>query len=160
MLPTLLQVLPARFQQVGAVPPLLSNGLLWIHAHVLDICTLSKSSDCRFPYLVQISPSTHPTSPPQKKTNPTQTRHPALLYVASELTKAFAREPSAQAALGPILAALIVSSCQELGGLQNMTARPDLTDDLFLLAGRALNYSPTLIVTPQVGCFGVGLCVC
>ena len=37
---------------------------------------------------------------------------------ASELVKVFAREPSAQAALGPILAALVVSSCQELGSLQ------------------------------------------
>ncbi|KAI8470335.1 MAG: armadillo-type protein [Monoraphidium minutum] len=79
-----------------------------------------------------------------------QTRHPALLYVASELVKVFAREPAAAAALGPILAALIVGSCQELGSLQALTARPDLTDDLFLLAGRALNYSPVLIVTPQV----------
>jgi hypothetical protein len=38
--------------------------------------------------------------------------------VASELVKVFAREPSAHAALGPIVAALIVSACAELTSLQ------------------------------------------
>jgi hypothetical protein len=37
--------------------------------------------------------------------------------VASELVKVFAREPSAQAGLAPILTSLIVSSCQELASL-------------------------------------------
>ncbi|GBF98060.1 hypothetical protein Rsub_10288 [Raphidocelis subcapitata] len=79
-----------------------------------------------------------------------QTRHPAFLYVTSELVKAFAREPSAQAALGPIVAAMAVAAAGELNSLQALSSRPDLADDLFLLAGRTLNYAPTLIVTPQV----------
>lgn len=62
-----------------------------------------------------------------------------------------------------MLAGLIVAACAELssnaGGLAGsggggavaaLSARPDLTDDLFLLAARALNYSAPLVVTPQV----------
>lgn len=55
---------------------------------------------------------------PARTPSSQKTRHPALLYVASELVKAFGREPSAAAALGPILAALLVATCSELNSLQ------------------------------------------
>lgn len=47
-----------------------------------------------------------------------QMRHPAFMYVVSELLKIFSSEPSADGSMGPILTALIGSSCQGLNTLQ------------------------------------------
>jgi hypothetical protein len=47
-----------------------------------------------------------------------QTRHPAFMYVVSELLKIFCAETAADGSMRPILTALIGSSCQGLTTLQ------------------------------------------
>lgn len=72
------------------------------------------------------------------------------MYVVSELTKIFANEPTADANLAPILAGLLTSACAGLTSLQALSADPELVDDTFLLADRALHYCPRMLVTPQL----------
>jgi len=79
------------------------------------------------------------------------TREPALLFVVSELVKAFGDDPSADAAVGPILAALLAPTCAALSSSPSaLDAEPEMVDDVFLLAGRALGYAPRLALTPQL----------
>ncbi|KAF6259150.1 armadillo-type protein [Scenedesmus sp. NREL 46B-D3] len=79
-----------------------------------------------------------------------QTRHPAFMYVVSELLKIFCTETAADGSMRPILTALVGSSCQGLATLQAMDDQPDLVDDTFLLAGRAAAYCPRLLLVPQL----------
>uniref|UniRef100_A0A383V7P9 Importin N-terminal domain-containing protein n=1 Tax=Tetradesmus obliquus TaxID=3088 RepID=A0A383V7P9_TETOB len=79
-----------------------------------------------------------------------QTRHPAFMYVVSELLKIFCAETAADGSMRPILTALIGSSCAGLTTLQAMDDQPDLVDDTFLLAGRAAAYCPRLLLVPQL----------
>jgi transportin-3 len=78
------------------------------------------------------------------------TREPALLFVVSELVKAFGDDPSADAAVGPILAGLLAPTCATLSSPAALEAEPEMVDDVFLLAGRALSYAPRLALTPQL----------
>jgi transportin-3 len=78
------------------------------------------------------------------------TREPALLFVVSELVKAFGDDPSADAAVGPILAGLLAPTCAALSTPAALEAEPEMIDDVFLLAGRALSYTPRLALTPQL----------
>ena len=106
------------------------------------------------------------------------TLNPCFLYVASELIKTFGDEPQHDAELGegamrgagaslypcanhapklnsptiagPMLARMMVGACSGLRSLQEVGARPDLADDTFLLAGRALSYAPRLVLKPQL----------
>uniref|UniRef100_A0A1D2AEU2 Importin N-terminal domain-containing protein n=1 Tax=Auxenochlorella protothecoides TaxID=3075 RepID=A0A1D2AEU2_AUXPR len=74
--------------------------------------------------------------------------HPAYLYVISEAIKVFGDEPGYVAVMEPIFAALVAAACARLGSLAAVGASPDLADDTFLLAGRALAYCPGLALTP------------
>eukprot|EP00882_Tetradesmus_deserticola_P022606 GHRQ01024536.1.p2 GENE.GHRQ01024536.1~~GHRQ01024536.1.p2 ORF type:complete len:141 (+),score=73.44 GHRQ01024536.1:706-1128(+) len=55
-----------------------------------------------------------------------QTRHPAFMYVVSELLKIFCTEAAADGSMRPILTALISSSCQGLDTLQVCAALPSV----------------------------------
>lgn len=78
------------------------------------------------------------------------TAHSAYLYVASELIKAFGDDPAADSSLEPMLSRLLIAACSALSTLKAVSERPDVADDAFLLAGRALSYAPRLIITPQL----------
>lgn len=45
---------------------------------------------------------------------------------------------------------MLACACSMLRSLREITERPDVADDTFLLAGRALSYAPRLLVTPQL----------
>ena len=76
--------------------------------------------------------------------------HPAYLYVASELIKVFGGDDAMDAHLGPMLTRLLTAACSALTTLHAVSSRPDLADDTFLLAGRALSYAPRLVITPHI----------
>ena len=78
------------------------------------------------------------------------TAHSAYLYVASELIKAFGDDPMADTSLEPMLSRLLIAACSALTSLHAVSERPDVADDAFLLAGRALSYAPRLLITPQL----------
>jgi transportin-3 len=76
------------------------------------------------------------------------TRHPAFLYIFSELIKIFGDEPGRDAALAPVLQALLSDATAGLTGLRQLEAQPDLVDDVLLLVYRALGYCPRIVLTP------------
>ncbi|KAK9827594.1 hypothetical protein WJX81_001986 [Elliptochloris bilobata] len=76
------------------------------------------------------------------------TRHGAFLYVASELVKVFGGQASLASQLGELLARLLGEACSRLRNLREVSDAPDLADDTFLLAGRALHYAPALVLQP------------
>lgn len=77
-----------------------------------------------------------------------QSRQPAFLYIVSELVKIFSYDSAHEAHLAPILTQLVSEACALLSGrLDALTASPDIVDDLYLLACRALSYSPSLLTT-------------
>jgi transportin-3 len=78
------------------------------------------------------------------------TLHSCYLYVTSELVKAFGEDPSFDGALGPALERLLLAAIGVLGSLREVSARPDVADDAFLLAGRALSYAPRLVITSRL----------
>ncbi|KAL4452442.1 hypothetical protein ABPG75_008104 [Micractinium tetrahymenae] len=78
------------------------------------------------------------------------TRQPCFLYVASELIKTFGDEPARDLELGGMFSRMLACACSMLRSLRDITERPDVTDDTFLLAGRALSYAPRLLITPQL----------
>jgi transportin-3 len=45
---------------------------------------------------------------------------------------------------------MLGAACSMLRSLKDISERPDVADDTFLLAGRALNYAPRLLLTPQL----------
>jgi transportin-3 len=45
---------------------------------------------------------------------------------------------------------MLGTACAMLRGLRDVSERPDLADDTFLLAGRALSYAPRLLLTPRL----------
>ncbi|KAK2080120.1 hypothetical protein QBZ16_002516 [Prototheca wickerhamii] len=79
-----------------------------------------------------------------------RTQHPAFLFVISEAVKAFGDDPGCAGALAPVFADVVVAACGLLGSLAEVSARPDLADDTFLLAGRALSYCPPLVLQDRV----------
>ena len=70
------------------------------------------------------------------------TRAPAFLYVASELVKTFGPVPAAGDAVAALVAATFAEAAAALPDAGAVAARPDVADDAFLLAGRALAYAP------------------
>lgn len=76
--------------------------------------------------------------------------HSSYLYVASELIKVFGPSPDMDGALGPMLGRMLLAACRGLGSLREVTARPDLADDTFLLASRGLSYAPRLVMVPEL----------
>ncbi|KAI3438282.1 hypothetical protein D9Q98_000717 [Chlorella vulgaris] len=77
-------------------------------------------------------------------------RQPCFLYVASELIKTFGDEPARDQELGGMFSRMLGAACSMLRSLKDISERPDVADDTFLLAGRALNYAPRLLLTPQL----------
>lgn len=77
-------------------------------------------------------------------------KHSSYLYVSSEMIKSFGDDTSTDNLLGPMLSRLLVSACSLLTTLRDVTARPDVADDTFLLAGRGLNYAPRLVIVPTL----------
>ena len=49
---------------------------------------------------------------------------------------------------GGMFSRMMGAACSLLRTLGDISERPDIADDTFLLAGRALNYAPRLVVTP------------
>lgn len=45
---------------------------------------------------------------------------------------------------------MMAGSCGMLRSLRDVSDHPDIADDTFLLAGRALSYAPRLLLTPQL----------
>jgi len=78
------------------------------------------------------------------------TSHSCYLYVASEAVKAFGDITDMDSSLGPMLSRMLATACSSLRSLREVTARPDVTDDTFLLAGRGLSYAPRLVITPHL----------
>lgn len=81
------------------------------------------------------------------------TCHSCYLYLASEIIKTFGnrdRVPDVDTVLLPMLERLLTSACARLSTLRDVTANPDVADDAFLLAGRALNYAPRLVLTQSL----------
>ncbi|EFN54933.1 hypothetical protein CHLNCDRAFT_134668 [Chlorella variabilis] len=77
-------------------------------------------------------------------------RQPCFLYVASELIKTFGDEPARDLELGGMFSRMLGAACSMLHSLHDISERPDVADDTFLLAGRALSYAPRLLLTPQL----------
>jgi transportin-3 len=77
-------------------------------------------------------------------------RQPCFLYVASELIKTFGDEPARDLELGGMFSRMMAGSCAMLRHLRDVSDHPDIADDTFLLAGRALSYAPRLLLTPQL----------
>jgi transportin-3 len=75
--------------------------------------------------------------------------HPCFLWLGSELVKTFGAEPALDAQLGPMLARLLLAATRALQSLADVSARPELADDVFLLAGRGLSYAPRLVLAPS-----------
>ena len=78
-----------------------------------------------------------------------RTRHSCYLYVASELVKTFGDDFAQDPYTQPLLSRMLMSACSVLVSLQAVSARPDLADDTFLLAGRGLSYAPRLLLMSQ-----------
>ena len=78
------------------------------------------------------------------------TRIPSYLWVGSELIKTFGDDVSLDPHLGPMLARMVTCACGGLRSLAEITAAPDVADDTFLCAGRALSYAPRLLTTPAL----------
>jgi transportin-3 len=51
---------------------------------------------------------------------------------------------------GQLLFELLTNASSCLKHLGDFAEHPDLSDDLFLLAGRALSYCPRIVLTPQM----------
>lgn len=51
---------------------------------------------------------------------------------------------------GGMFSRMLGAACSMLRSLKDISERPDVADDTFLLAGRALNYAPRLLLTPQL----------
>jgi transportin-3 len=82
------------------------------------------------------------------------TCHSCYLYLANEIIKTFGNNDrlsdAADPVLLPMLERLLTSACARLSTLRDVTANPDVADDAFLLAGRALNYAPRLVLTQSL----------
>jgi len=73
------------------------------------------------------------------------TKQCTLLYVCSELVKTFGPEPAHSDAVGMLFQSLMQEVLPHLSGLAGFSADPDLADDAFLLAGRAVVYCPRYV---------------
>ncbi|GBG59060.1 hypothetical protein CBR_g24406 [Chara braunii] len=77
-------------------------------------------------------------------------RQPCLLYVASEVIKAFGGDSSCAAPLGSLIQVLFSQTIQLLRDIKDFTNNPDTADDCFLLASRCIRYCPHLIVPTPI----------
>ena len=86
------------------------------------------------------------------------TRCSAALYAASELCKAHGRGAAGATAdaLAGLLDATLRPALEGLTSTSAFDAAPDVADDAYLLAGRALAYCPALLLVSSVGGAGGG----
>ena len=71
--------------------------------------------------------------------------HPCFLYLSSQLVKMFGAQPDAQGWLQVLVSGLVGETSTKLSMIAKFDDRPDIVDDLFLLAGRVLSYAPSLL---------------
>eukprot|EP00898_Chlorokybus_atmophyticus_P004078 jgi/Chlat1/4671/Chrsp3S05637 len=77
-------------------------------------------------------------------------RQSSFLYLANELVKLFGSEQSCSEPLAALLSTLFDLSCATVRTLEDMTAQPDIVDDLFLLASRCLKSCPQLFIPAKL----------
>lgn len=58
--------------------------------------------------------------------------------------------PPSHIPAGGMFSRMMAGSCAMLRSLRDVSDHPDVADDTFLLAGRALSYAPRLLLTPQL----------
>jgi transportin-3 len=75
-------------------------------------------------------------------------RHACLLFAASELVREFAGDAVAVPLLTALLASLFADSAASLPSLAAFQAAPDVVDDAFLLADKALKVLPGSVFDP------------
>lgn len=79
-----------------------------------------------------------------------QSRQPCMLYIASELLKAYGADQQFQAPLGQLFSTLVVQALQGLQQLSGYDNNPDMADDTFLLISRGVRYSPGVVYNPHM----------
>jgi transportin-3 len=70
--------------------------------------------------------------------------HPCMLYLSSELVKIFGGQAESHVWLQSLVSGLVAEAHKKLAEIKDFDNRPDIVDDLFLLAGRVLSYSPPI----------------
>ena len=76
-------------------------------------------------------------------------RHACLLFAASELVREFAGDPAAIPHLTQLLSSLFADAAHALPTLSAFHTAPDVADDTFLMAERALKVMPASVFEPQ-----------
>ena len=75
--------------------------------------------------------------------------HPCLLYLSSELVKIFGGQAESHAWLHSLVSGLVCEAHTKLIEIKDFDNRPDIVDDLFLLAGRILSYAPAIVFAEE-----------
>eukprot|EP01018_Ginkgo_biloba_P004333 Gb_28911 [translate_table: standard] len=73
-----------------------------------------------------------------------------FLYLASEVIKIFGSDPSCANYLGCLITELFGHTISLLKSIEEFTSRPDIADDLFLLASRCIRYCPHLLILSSI----------
>nr|CAA8286956.1 Unknown [Brassica rapa]CAA8287923.1 Unknown [Brassica rapa]CAA8392540.1 Unknown [Brassica rapa]CAA8404225.1 Unknown [Brassica rapa] len=93
-----------------------------------------------------------------------QHHQPCFLYLSSEVIKIFGSDPSCADYLKNLIESLFAHTTCLMTSIKEVTARPDIADDCFLLASRCLRYCPHLFIpspifSPIVDCAIIGMTV-
>ncbi|XP_023641358.1 transportin MOS14 isoform X2 [Capsella rubella] len=93
-----------------------------------------------------------------------QHHQPCFLYLSSEVIKIFGSDPSCADYLKNLIETLFAHTTCLMTSIKEVTARPDIADDCFLLASRCLRYCPHLFIPspifpPLVDCAMIGITV-
>ena len=75
--------------------------------------------------------------------------HPCLLYLSSELVKIFGKQQESHQWLQALVSGLVTEAHAKLIEIKDFDSRPDIVDDLFLLAGRVLSYAPAILFAEE-----------
>lgn len=73
------------------------------------------------------------------------TKHSAFLYMASEFIKTFGSDIYKSAILTVMIENLLSIAFQQVKCLKDMDNKPDLSDDIFILASRLIQYFPSFL---------------
>jgi transportin-3 len=93
-----------------------------------------------------------------------QHHQPCFLYLSSEVIKIFGSDPSCAVYLKNLIETLFAHTTCLMTSIKEVTARPDIADDCFLLASRCLRYCPHLFIPSPifpalVNCAMIGITV-